>query len=123
MKVELPLGGSPYPNPWRSAASEPFAPQSASGALGAKASGDAAKPKEFEEGGNDPREMLERAVGLALGFDRNLKFEIIKDAGILQIQVIDSSDGRVVRKIPADEVVKWVAQIKNMLSDRINVLA
>jgi uncharacterized FlaG/YvyC family protein len=37
--------------------------------------------------------------------------------------VIDTTDGRVIRKIPADEVLKLVASIREKMSERVDVKA
>jgi uncharacterized FlaG/YvyC family protein len=55
--------------------------------------------------------------------DRDLKFEVHDESGIVQIQVIDTTDGRVIRKIPADEVLKLVASIREKMSERVDVKA
>jgi uncharacterized FlaG/YvyC family protein len=67
------------------------------------------------------REIMQRVSELASLLDRDLKFEIHEDAGIVQIQVIDTNDGRIVRKIPADEVLKLVSQIREKMSERLDV--
>ena len=51
---------------------------------------------------------------------RHLEFKIIDEADLVQVQVIDTDDGNVVRKIPADEVVELVKQIHKMLSERLD---
>jgi uncharacterized FlaG/YvyC family protein len=62
-------------------------------------------------------------------FDRELKYEVLEDAGVVQIQVIDTSNGEIVRKIPADEVIKFIKVMKAMkekeakIDDRVDVLA
>ena len=62
------------------------------------------------------QEVLKRTAELLSIGDRGLKFEIMEDADIYQLQVIDMTDGRVVRKIPPDEVVKIIAHLKEQLS-------
>ena len=69
------------------------------------------------------QEMMKRTSELMSMLDRSLKFELVDDAGLVQIQVIDSTDGRVVRKIPSDEVLKLVAHIKEKMSERVDVKA
>ena len=69
------------------------------------------------------RDVLKRTAELVSIGDRGLKFEMVEDAGVYQLQVIDMSDGRVVRKIPPDEVLKMVALLKEQMSDRVDVLA
>ena len=71
------------------------------------------------------RELLKKTADLVgtVNVDRHLKYEVIDEAGLVQIQVIDSHDGNVVRKIPADEIVKLVERIHETLSDRLDVTA
>ncbi|MDR2137797.1 MAG: flagellar protein FlaG [Synergistaceae bacterium] len=54
-------------------------------------------------------------------FDRELKFEVREEAGVVQLQVIDARDGRVVRKVPADEVLKFIETMKKKIYDRVDV--
>ncbi len=69
------------------------------------------------------RDLLGKTAELLSSLDRKLKFEVLEDIGLVQIQVIDADDGRVVRKIPSDEVIKLVKHIKDQLSDRVDVIA
>jgi flagellar protein FlaG len=69
------------------------------------------------------RDVLKRTADLLSIGDRGLKFEMIEDAGEYQLQVIDMTDGRVVRKVPPDEVLKMVTHLKEQMSDRVDVLA
>ena len=69
------------------------------------------------------KKALSRTAELLSVFDRKLKYEVLEDAGIVQIQVIDANDGRVVRKIPADEVIRFIEAIKEKIDDRVDVLA
>ncbi|MDR1379660.1 MAG: hypothetical protein LBJ36_11520 [Synergistaceae bacterium] len=45
----------------------------------------------------------------------------------MQLQVIDARDGRVARKVPADEVIKFIQamkeKLKAKLDDRVDVWA
>jgi flagellar protein FlaG len=69
------------------------------------------------------RDVLKRTAELLSMGDRGLKFEMIEDADLYQLQVIDMSDGRVVRKVPPDEVLKIIANLKEQISDHVDVLA
>ena len=74
----------------------------------------------------DLKDLLKRTTELvsALGpSDRHLKYEVIDEAGLVQVQVIDTSDGNIVRKIPADEIVKLVSRIRETLNERLDVVA
>jgi hypothetical protein len=71
----------------------------------------------------DRETITERAAKLPSVFYRELKYEVLEEAGVVQIQVIDARDGRVVRKVPADEVVKFVEAMKKKIDDRLDVRA
>jgi uncharacterized FlaG/YvyC family protein len=69
------------------------------------------------------KKALSQTAELLSGFGRELKYEVLEDAGVVQIQVIDANDGRVVRKIPADEVIKFILAMKEKVDDRVDVWA
>jgi uncharacterized FlaG/YvyC family protein len=69
------------------------------------------------------KQALSRTAELLSIFGRELKYEVLEDAGVVQIQVIDAADGRIVRKIPADEVIKFILAMKEKVDDRVDVLA
>ena len=54
---------------------------------------------------------------------RHLEYEVIDEADIVQVQVVNTDDGSIVRKIPGDDIVKLVEQIHKVLSDRLDVKA
>jgi uncharacterized FlaG/YvyC family protein len=66
---------------------------------------------------------MDQAADLLSLFDRELKYEVLEDAGVVQLQVIDAHDGRVVRKVPADEVIKFILAMKEKIDDRVDVWA
>lgn len=51
--------------------------------------------------------MIDRAAEM-----RHLKYDVIDEAAIVQVSVIKSEDGTVVRKVPPDKVVELVEQIR-----------
>jgi len=61
------------------------------------------------------RDVLKKAGALLSVGDRGLRFELIEDADLYQLQVVDMTDGRVVRKIPPDEILKLIAKFKEQL--------
>jgi uncharacterized FlaG/YvyC family protein len=73
-----------------------------------------------EEGLQD---AVKQANSLAQSFDRSLKFEYRKEADIYQVSVIDTSKDEVVRKIPPDEVVRFIESIKELFGALIDVKA
>jgi uncharacterized FlaG/YvyC family protein len=119
MEIKLPLGDAFYPN--KSADSDLFKSRITS--VGANTDKDAAGQAIFQSNKDDLREILEQTIELVSIFERNLKFEVVEDVGILQIQVINASDGTIIRKIPPDEIIKLITHIKDKWSSNINVLA
>jgi uncharacterized FlaG/YvyC family protein len=67
--------------------------------------------------------LVEHTADLLSMFDRELKYEILKEAGVVQLQVIDGRDGKIVRKVPADEVIKFLKAMKEQIDDRVDVWA
>ena len=74
----------------------------------------------------DLKDLLRRTTDAveALGpSGRHLKYEVIEEADMVQIQVVNNEDGQVVRRIPADEIIEMVKQIHKALSERLDVMA
>ncbi len=69
------------------------------------------------------KHAVEQANDLAVMFDRNLKFEYRKEADIYQVSVIDTAKDEVVRKIPPDEVVRFMENIKELFGAMLDVHA
>ena len=71
------------------------------------------------------KEALEKALEVVdlLCPRRHLKYEVIEEADLVQVQVVNSDDGSIVRKIPSDDIVKLVEQIHAMLANRFEVEA
>ena len=69
------------------------------------------------------KDAVDQANKLAVGFDRSLKYEYKKEADIYQVSVIDTSRDEVVRKIPPDEVVRFMENIKELFGALLDVNA
>lgn len=67
------------------------------------------------------KDSVDRANTLATMFDRSLKFEYRKEADIYQVSVIDTAKDEVVRKIPPDEVVRFIENIKDLFGALLDV--
>lgn len=64
----------------------------------------------------DIRSAIRKAEQMAMIFDRSLKFKYVKEADIYQVHVIDHAhDDKVIRKIPPDELVHFIAAVNQML--------
>ncbi|MDR1874666.1 MAG: flagellar protein FlaG [Synergistaceae bacterium] len=73
---------------------------------------------------NDRRaldDLMRKTAELFSAFDRELRYEILEEAGVVQIHVIDVRDGHVVRKIPADEMIAFIEFIREQASDRLDI--
>ena len=49
---------------------------------------------------------------------RHLRYEVIADADIVQVSVINSEDGTIIRKVPPDKVVGFVKKFREKISER-----
>ena len=69
--------------------------------------------------------VLEKTMELAelMSPRRHLEYEVVEEADMVQVQVVNSDDGTVVRKIPSDEIVDLVKQIRQILSGRFEAEA
>ena len=64
----------------------------------------------------DIRSAIRKAEQMAMIFDRSLKFKYVEEADIYQVHVIDHAhDDKVIRKIPPDELVHFIAAVNQML--------
>ncbi|MBQ4431302.1 MAG: flagellar protein FlaG [Synergistaceae bacterium] len=59
------------------------------------------------------RENIDRAAEM-----RHLRYEVIQDADIVQISVINSEDGTIIRKIPPDKTVGFARKLKEKKDSR-----
>ena len=69
------------------------------------------------------QDAVAQANKLAVAFDRSLKYEYKKEADVYQVSVIDTSKDEVVRKIPPDEVVRFLESIKDLFGALLDVQA
>ena len=62
------------------------------------------------------QQVLQKTEKLAQIFDRQLRFEVLHEAGdVLQVQVIDTETDKVIRKIPPDEVVRLMERMQSLV--------
>ena len=86
---------------------------------------DAAAAPVDEMDKNAQKDVLERTLEVVrlLAPDRHLKYEVIDEVDMVQVQVVNTNDGNIVRKIPADDIIALVKHIHKTLSDRLDVKA
>jgi len=64
----------------------------------------------------DIRSAIRKAEQMAMIFDRSLRFKYVEEANIYQVHVIDhANNDKVIRKIPPDELVHFIAAVNEML--------
>ena len=61
---------------------------------------------------NEQADKHRDAMLAKVGARRHLQYEVIEDAAIVQVSVINTEDGTVVRKVPPDNVVGFVRKFK-----------
>ena len=71
--------------------------------------------QENQEQNEQHAEKIQAAILEREGKMRHLKFDVIDDAAIVQVSVINSEDGTIVRKVPSDEMVKFVRMLRRKL--------
>ena len=62
-------------------------------------------------------EILDKASEM-----RHLKHEVIEDADIVQVSVIRTADGSIVRKVPPDRIISFVKRVKEKKDERMHKL-
>ena len=63
-------------------------------------------------------DILEKSAAM-----RHLEYEIIEDAKMIQIKVVNTNDGEIIRKIPPDKVVNIVRKIRQNKNTRLDIKA
>ena len=58
-------------------------------------------------------ETIDRAAEM-----RHLRYEVITDADIVQVSVINSEDGTIIRKVPPDKVIGFVKKFREKTNER-----
>ena len=67
---------------------------------------------------NEQADRHRDAMLAKVGARRHLQYEVIEDAAIVQVSVINTEDGTVVRKVPPDNVVGFVRRVKSSAGRR-----
>lgn len=67
---------------------------------------------------NEQADRHRDAMLAKVGARRHLQYEVIEDAAIVQVSVINTEDGTVVRKVPPDNVVGFVRKFQASLRNR-----
>ena len=84
-------------------------------AVSEQKSGNFLKNDEVRKDDTKMERLLEQAEKMANVFGRNLKFRYRKEADVYLVEVIDAQSQDIVRKIPSDEMVRFIEHINEML--------
>ncbi len=69
------------------------------------------------------RKAARQAQEIAQAFDRSLRFEVREEAGLVQVSVVDTVTDSVVRKIPPDYIVHFMAHVREMFGAMLDTEA
>ena len=58
---------------------------------------------------------IDQAQEMAKIFNRSLNFRYLKEADRYQVEVVDESNGEVIRKIPPDEIVGFIEHVNELI--------
>lgn len=58
---------------------------------------------------------IDQAQEMAKIFNRSLKFRYLKEVDRYQVEVIDDSNGEVIRRIPPDEIVGFLEHVNELI--------
>ena len=76
---------------------------------------DEAQTKKSEERAEQADEIKAKIIEKA-SEKHHIKYDVIEDADIVQISVVRSADGTVVRKVPPDKIVNFVRELRGKKS-------
>ena len=58
---------------------------------------------------------IDQAQEMAKIFNRSLNFRYLKEADRYQVEVVDESNGDVIRRIPPDEIVGFIEHVNELI--------
>ena len=70
------------------------------------------KQNQEQQESDEQAQKRRDAILAKVGEKRHLQYAVYEDAAIVQVSVINSEDGTIVRKYPPDEVVDFVRGVK-----------
>ena len=56
-----------------------------------------------------------------LGSKRHLEYDVIEDTAIVQVRVVNSEDGTVIRKYPPDKVIEFARNFKKSRKEKLDM--
>ena len=74
------------------------------------------KQDQEKQESNEQADRHRDAMLAKVGARRHLQYEVIEEAAIVQVSVINSEDGTIIRKVPPDKVVGFVRKFREKTS-------
>ena len=68
--------------------------------------------KEFQEKNEELAQKAQDEIIDRVSEKRHLKYDVIEDADIVQISVINSGNGKIIRKVPPDKIVSFIRKAR-----------
>ena len=79
------------------------------------------KQNQDRQESDEQAEKHREAVLSKLRARRHLHYDVIDDAAIVQVSVINSEDGTVIRKYPPDKVVEFVRELRRTARSKLDI--
>ena len=71
------------------------------------------KQNQEKRSSDEQAEKKREEILAKVGERRHLQYEVIEDAAVVQVSVINTEDGTVVRKVPPDNVVGFIRKFRS----------
>ena len=82
-----------------------------------------AEPEKQAVNEQDSLTAIEQANKLMELFNRDLRFEMHRESGVVKISIVSRNDGKVIKQIPPDSVLDMISKVKDMLGSLMDVKA
>ena len=80
-----------------------------------------AEPEKKTLSEQDIQYTIEHANKLMELFNNELRFEKHEETGIIKVSIVDKNDGKVIKQIPAEEILNMITMIQDILGSLIDV--
>ena len=79
------------------------------------------KQNQDQQESNQQAEKHREAIFARVGAKHHLRYEVIEDAALVQVTVINSEDGTIVRKYPPDKVIEFARSFKKARKSKLDM--
>ena len=82
-----------------------------------------AEPEKEAVNKDDALTAIGQANKLMELFNRDLRFEMHEETGIIKISIVDKNSGKVVKQIPPDSILDMISKIQEIIGGLMDVKA